>query len=114
MKTYASALIISLSIIIAVFIASEAYKYKYLALKTVTVTGLAEKDFISDEIVWSGNFTRTGIDLKAVYNALKEDESAIHSYLNDSSIPDSALVFSSVDIRKNFENKTDENGRTIG
>jgi hypothetical protein len=114
MKNYAGSLIISLSIIIAILIASSAYKYKYLSGETITVTGLAEKNFTSDEIVWSGNFTRTGLDLKSAYNTLKEDESVIHSYLNSNSIPDSALVFSSVDIRKNFDNKMDENGRIVG
>lgn len=114
MKNYIGTLIISLCIILGILIAASAYKYKYLSAETITVTGLAEKNFTSDEIVWSGNFTRTGLDLRSAYNALKEDESIIHSYLNSNSIPDSSLVFSSVDIRKNFDNKMDENGRIVG
>jgi len=114
MKNYIGTLIISLCIVIGVLIAASAYKYKYLSAETITVTGLAEKNFTSDEIVWSGNFTRTGLDLRSAYNELKEDENIIHSYFNTNGIHDSALVFSSVDIRKNFDNKTDENGRTIG
>jgi hypothetical protein len=114
MKNVPGTLIISIGVIIAVLIAASAYKYKYLAGETITVTGLAEKDFTSDEIVWSGNFTRTGTDLKSAYNALKEDENTIHRYLSSRGIPDLALVFSSVDIKRNFDNKMDENGRTIG
>jgi hypothetical protein len=114
MKNYIGTLIIAACIVIGVVIAASAYKYKYLSSETITVTGLAEKDFTSDEIVWSGNFTRTGLDLKSAYNTLKEDENTIHNYLSSRNIPDSSLVFSSVDIRKNFDNKMDENGRTIG
>jgi hypothetical protein len=114
MKNYIDTFIISVCIVIAVLIVASAYKYKYLSSETITVTGLAEKDFTSDEIVWSGNFTRTGLDLKSAYSALKNDENTIHNYLNTRGIPDSSLVFSSVDIRKNFDNKMDENGRVIG
>ena len=71
MKNYIGTLIISLCIVIGILIAASAYKYKYLSSETITVTGLAEKNFTSDEIVWSGNFTRTGLDLKASYNELK-------------------------------------------
>lgn len=114
MKNYIGTLIIAACVVLGVLIASSAYKYKYVSSEIVTVTGRAEKDFTSDDIVWSGNFTRTGLDLKSAYSALKDDENTIHSYLNTRGIPDSSLVFSSVDIRKNFDNKMDENGRTIG
>jgi uncharacterized protein len=58
MKNYITAAIIGLAAIIAFWIAGNAYKYKFRSTENITVTGLAEKDFTSDQIVWTGNCSR--------------------------------------------------------
>ena len=55
MKNYATAIIIAIAIIAGVLLLGNAYKYKYKTTETITVTGLAEKDFVSDQIVWTGD-----------------------------------------------------------
>ena len=114
MKFSANQLLIVLAVIISSFILAQAYKYKFRSSETIVVTGLAEKDFISDEIVWKGSFTRTGMDLKDAYAALKADEAEIRRYLTAQQIPDSAVIFSSVDVQKNFESRYDNEGRITG
>lgn len=113
MRIPLAAAIIGLSFIIAVFIIGRAYKYRSTTMETIIVTGLAEKDFNSDLIVWSGSYSRKSPDLKAAYAALKVDESTIRNYLAGKSISSNEMVFSAVEINKEFNYKQDENGRSL-
>ncbi|MES2371895.1 MAG: SIMPL domain-containing protein [Bacteroidota bacterium] len=114
MKNYVNYLIIAAAVIIGCLLLGGAYKYKFRSSETIVVTGLAEKDFASDEVVWKGGFTRTASDLKTAYAELKEDEKEIRAYVKSKGIPDGNIVFSSVDVQKNFRQSTDENGRSTG
>lgn len=107
-------IIFSVAIIIAVLIAASVVRYRFTSSETVSVTGLAEKDFVADQIVWKATFYRRGSDLKEVYAALKSDEAEIKRYLNAAGVPDSGIVFSSVDVQRSYNNKYDENGRMLG
>lgn len=113
MKNSVSAIVIAVAIIAGLWIASAAYKYKFKSAETISVTGLAEKDFTSDLIVWSGSFSRYGYELKSAYAALKQDEAAIKSYLNSKGITDSNIVFSAVTTTKNYQRKYDKDGIEI-
>ena len=113
MKNYIGTTIMAIAIIAAMFIAGNAYKYKYRSTETISVTGLAEKDFTSDLIVWGGSFTRYGFELKETYASLKDDEKVIKGYLNKKGVPDSNIVFSAISITKNFQHKYDEKGNEI-
>ncbi|HLF47311.1 MAG TPA: SIMPL domain-containing protein [Chitinophagaceae bacterium] len=113
MKNYIGAAIIALAVIIGLWVVGNAYKYKFKSAETISVTGLAEKDFTSDLIVWSGSFNRYGFELKTAYATLKQDEAAIKSYLNSRGIADSNIVFLSINITKNFQRKYDEKGNEI-
>jgi uncharacterized protein len=111
---YIGFLIIAIAVIICTLLATAALKYKFRSSETITVTGLAEKNFVSDQIVWKGTFTRSGSDLKSAYAQLKADESEIKNYLNSAGIADSSILFSSVDMQRNYETIFDNNGRSIG
>ncbi|MEO9020662.1 MAG: SIMPL domain-containing protein [Ginsengibacter sp.] len=111
---YITSLIIGLAFIIGLFILGKAYKYRSTTMETITVTGSAEKDFVSDLIVWNGSYSRKSMDLKSAYAQLKEDENAIRAYLTGKGIQGSEMVFSSVNINKEFSYRTDENGRSLG
>ncbi|WP_121356108.1 SIMPL domain-containing protein [Flavisolibacter nicotianae] len=114
MRLYMGHLIIAVAIILAVFLAAATVKYKFKSAETITVTGLAEKDFVADQIVWTGNFVRNGFDLKTAYEEVKRDEGEIKRYLNTAGIADTNIVFSSVNMNRNYEQKYDPNGRVIG
>lgn len=109
-----SSAIIGLAFIIGLWIAARAYKFRSIMQNTITVTGSAEKDFVSDLIVWSGSYSRKSIDLKAAYAQLKDDEKIVRDYLATKGIADSSMVFSSINIIKEFNYKTDANGRSLG
>jgi hypothetical protein len=110
MKNLYGILVIAAAAIISVFILGNAFKYRTKAAETITVTGLAEREFTSDLIVWGGSFSRNAFTLKDAYALLKADEGAIRQYLNSKGIGDSSIVFSSVTMMKNFENKYDDRG----
>lgn len=114
MKPYLSAAIIGIAAIICFFIVGRAYKYRSTTMETIVVTGLAEKDFNSDLVVWNGSYSRKSMDLKTAYAGLKTDESAIRNYLIKKGVNSSEIVFSSVNISKDFSPRMDANGRNIG
>jgi uncharacterized protein len=114
MRNYISVVIVSVAVIIAVIIGAAALKYRYKSSETIVVTGLAEKDFISDQIVWSGSFSRSSFDLRSAYSSLKADEAEIKRYLNASGIADTSIVFSAIDIQRSFKQTYDVNGRQTG
>ena len=111
---YISSIIIGLAFIIGLFIIGRAYQSRSKALETIRVTGSAEKDFTSDLIVWKGFYSRKSMDLKSAYAQLKEDENIVRNYLTGKGIQDNEMVFSSVNINKEFNYLTDANGRSLG
>jgi len=114
MRIPIAAAILGLALIIAVLIIGNAYRYRSTTMETIVVTGLAEKDFNSDLIVWSGSYSRKQLDLKSTYAALKVDENTIRNYLTGKGIAANEMVFSAVEINKEFNYKQDENGRSLG
>ena len=109
--TIITAVIIGLCAIIAFALIGNAYKYRSKTMETIVVTGLAEKDFNSDLIVWNGSYSRKSFDLKEAYSTLKADENAIRSYLLKKGITAGQMVFSSVVINKEFSQQTNANGQ---
>jgi hypothetical protein len=111
---YTGHLIIGIAIVISVLVMTATLKYKFKLPETISVTGLGEKNFTSDQIVWKGTFMRSGFDLKTAYAALKSDEGEIRQYLLANNISDSTILFSSVDMQKNYETRYDAKGNAAG
>jgi uncharacterized protein len=114
MRTIAAITIGSIAFILAFLLVANAYKFKFNSLENITVTGSAEKDFVSDQIVWTGSYTRKAMDLKSAYALLKQDEAQIRNYLSAKGLPPNGVVFSAINIDKEFSPRFDENGRQTG
>lgn len=106
-------IIIGLALIIAFWVASSAIKYRSRSAETIVVTGLAEKDFVSDLIVWNGSYSRKSFELKTAYAQLKQDENIIRQYLQKKGIALNEMVFNSVIINKEFNSRIDDLGRQL-
>lgn len=113
LKTFLPTLIIGLSAIITAAIIAGAYTYKFRTAQTITVTGLAEKSFTSDLIVWRGSYQRKSMNLKEAYKMIKADEANVKQYLKSNRIEDGEIVFSSIDMQKVFSEQRDETGKRI-
>ena len=108
-KTYTT-LIIALAIIVSSFILINGYKNRFESAQTVSVVGKSEVDFESDLVVWEGSYVRKSADLKTTYSSLKADEQLIRTYLKEKGIPDSAIVFSAVNLEQQFKTIYGPNG----
>ena len=110
MKPYINSLIIGGAIVLTALIFAGAFKNRNRAGNTISVTGLGSKNFISDLIVWNGNFTRKSPELKEAYAALDKDRENIKNYMISKGIKAESIIFSAVDIEKEFEDLYDNNG----
>ena len=66
-------IIISAVILISVIIASYAFVNRNNSSNTITVTGLAERSFESDLIVWKSQFTSKNNSLTEAYAEIKKN-----------------------------------------
>jgi uncharacterized protein len=111
MKEHINSIVIGLAIIIAITIVSTTYKNRNRANDIINVTGLGKKDFTSDLIVWSASFSKKRFDLPAAYEALKKDRELVIKYLNAKEVNGNEVVFSAVDIDKEFRYTYDDKGK---
>ncbi len=106
-----SSIIIGLAVILTALILSNAFRNRNKASNTIAVTGLGSKDFISDLIVWNGSFMRKNTDLKEAYAALDKDRESIKNYMVTKGIRPENIIFSAVEINKEFDELYDNSGR---
>jgi len=105
MNTALKVIGLATTILLSVLIMANAYKYKFKQTETITVTGLAEKDFESDQIIWSGSYSRKSLDLKEAYSQLKQDENNLKNYFTKKGINANEIIFSAVSIEKEYESR---------
>jgi uncharacterized protein len=110
MKPSLNAIVFALAIVISAGIFANTYKNRNKAANTIRVTGLGSKNFVSDLIVWSGSFTRKSMNLKDAYAELDRDRELIRNYLESKGIGKENLIFSAVDINKEYDNSYDNYG----
>ena len=106
MKNYIviSSLIASVSIVVAAFFIGSSYKKKYQS-NTIAVKGLGTKDFVADFIVWKADFSKKSLDLKQAYAELESDRQKVTEYLISKGFTEKEMVFSAVDISKQYDYK---------
>lgn len=113
MKSYLNSIIISIAIIITAFSFSNAFKNRNKSNNIISVTGLGSKSFVSDLIVWTGSFGQKNIVLKEAYAQLDKDRASISNYLISKGLKAENIIFSAVDINKEFDDSYDSNGNKI-
>ena len=102
--------IASLGFIIGLAFLGSAIKNRNRSENTVSVTGLGSKTFTSDLISWTGNFSRNNFELRSAYDQLAEDRKVIEKYMLSQGIPKKDIVFSAVDIQKQFNYNNNADG----
>lgn len=110
MKQHLNTLLIAVAIIVAAIVLGRSYANRYKSTQTISVTGLGEENFTSDLIVWKANFSKRGADLKIASAELSADRENIRKYLVSKGVKAEEIVFSSVDIQKEFSHSYDGNG----
>ena len=110
MKENIKSIIIATAILLGVFILANTYRHRNEANDIINVTGLAKRDFMADLIVWKGEFSRTRMNLKEAYAALKQDQDTIRQYLIKKGVKAEEMVFSAIDIDNQYDYHYDEDG----
>lgn len=110
MKTLIGPIAIAIAIIIGTAILGNAFKNRNASENTISVTGLGTKTFTSDLINWSASFSEESFQLQEAYKALERDRKEISEYLISKGVKSEEIVFSSVDIRKQYKQERDING----
>ncbi|MDR1877234.1 MAG: SIMPL domain-containing protein [Flavobacteriaceae bacterium] len=97
-----STIVASVGIVLAAFFLGSAFKNRNQN-SSISVTGLGTKDFVSDLIVWNGIFSKKSVELKEAYADLEKDRVKIKEYLLSKGFAEKEIVFSSVDIDKQYD-----------
>lgn len=109
------AVIFSLAMIISVWIAGKSFIQARGVNKTVSVVGMAERDFDSDLIVWDISYNVLNMNINAGYTELKEMTQTVKKYLAEQGISESQMDFKAVtnyketDYVYNRETQTSQN-----
>lgn len=113
-KKYINALFFSISIVIAAFILGNAIIKRNASKGSIEVTGLGEKNFTSDLIVWEGHFESEDKDLKKAYSNLESSRMSIKKYLLEKGLNQDEIIFNSVNTNENFKTIYSNEGRYAG
>lgn len=109
-----STIIIGVAIVLTGLLLGQAFKNRNSNLDAISVIGLGTKDFVSDEILWTGNFTTTSFDIKTAYNKIVSDQKIIAAFFVSKGFKPSDFSFTAVDFQKKFREirKQNENSQT--
>lgn len=113
MKKYLVPAIYAVGALLVAFVLYGAVKYRYDVPNRISVTGMTEKEFVSDLIVWKATVTVKNRTLEDGYKELARQNDLVREYLKEKQIPENEAVFLSV---SSFENTTPiySNGNYIG
>mgnify|MGYP000915162769 CR=1 FL=1 len=99
---FKSTIIIGVAIIITAFILGQSFKKRNENLDSISVIGLGSKDFVSDEILWSGSFTATSMDIKSAYSKIISDQKIVSNYFIGKGFKSNEFSFGAVNFQKKF------------
>lgn len=110
---YITAIIFSIAIVMAAIFLGNAYVDRANPDGKISVTGSGSSDFVSDLIVWEGQFSRMNADLKTAFDQLIEDKKTVEDYLVSKGIKKESIIFNSVQTNERRENQY-QNGNYVG
>ncbi|MDR1792854.1 MAG: SIMPL domain-containing protein [Bacteroidales bacterium] len=108
-KTIIAVGIAAVAVIVAACVLGSAYLGRGKSERKIEVVGMAQKDFVSDLIVWNGSFSKQDMDMKTAFRQLKSDEEIVRKYLLSQGVAENEMVFSSVSIDKDYDSYYENN-----
>lgn len=106
---YGTIVFVSLIFLASVaFLASGLKGFRSQTKKNVSVTGMAERDFESDLMVWSASISVRAYNLSDAYSELSKQREAVSAFLKRKNVPADAISFSSVSISREEERVEDD------
>ncbi|WP_346983664.1 SIMPL domain-containing protein [Chryseobacterium sp. POE27] len=99
-------LITGAAIVITALILGSSFKNRNLKQDTISVTGLGSKDFISDEISWSGSFDASAFDAKEAYNIISQDKEKVKAFFYGKGFKPGEFTFGGVNFSRSYRTIT--------
>jgi hypothetical protein len=109
MEKIKSSAIIGVAVIITAFILGKSFQNRNENLDSISVIGLGTKDFVSDEILWSGSFTTNSMDIKTAYNKIVFDQKTVSDFFISKGFESSEFSFGAVNFEKKYREVRNEN-----
>ncbi|MCR4964107.1 MAG: SIMPL domain-containing protein [Bacteroidales bacterium] len=107
-----NALIIGIVASVCFFLAAAVFGFAYYQskkpAKTVSVVGMAQKDFTSDLIVWRFSFSTQDNNMKESYAQLKDEISIVKNFLEKEGITAKEMDFQPISTSEVTEYRWDE------
>lgn len=104
-----SSLIIGIAIICTAWILGNSFQNRNKNLDAIYVIGLGTKDFVSDEILWSGSFSSNSMDIKTAYNKIISDQKIVTDFFISKGFNANEFTFGAINFRKKFREIRSEN-----
>lgn len=98
-----TAIIFSIAIIAGIWIAGHYFNKARGQVKTVSVVGLAERDFDSDLIVWDLSYSVLNMNIRDGYASLKDVNKVVKEYLMNQGVAESEMDFRAITNYKETE-----------
>ncbi len=102
-------LIVAFAIIVTGFLLGHAFENRNTNLDSISVIGLGTKDFVSDEILWSGSFTTNSMDIKVAYNKIISDQKIVSDFFISKGFKANEFSFGAINFQKKFKEIRKEN-----
>ena len=99
-SSFLQPLIIGISVIITALILGNAFQNRNAREDTISVTGLGTKDFISDQIYWSGHFDAKAVNARDAYNTIISDKEKVKAVFLSKGFTEKEFTFAGVSIDK--------------
>lgn len=97
-----SSIIIGIAIVVTAFILGQSFKKRNENLDSISVIGLGTKDFVSDEILWSGSFRTNSMDIKEAYGKIISDQKIVSNFFISKGFKPNEFSFGAVNFQKKF------------
>jgi len=94
--------IFSIAFIVAMAIAGNAFKNRNEKTQVISVTGMSERNFESDLIVWQSQFTVKRSTLTEAYAELKKQSETTRQFLISKGVSKEEITFAAADINKDY------------
>ena len=104
-----TSLIIGIAIVLTAFILGKSFKNRNENLDAINVIGLGTKDFVSDEILWSGSFSVNSMDIKEAYSKIISDQKIVLNFFISKGFKSNEFSFGAVNFQKKFREIRTEN-----
>ena len=114
MSKHWNSILFSVAIVIAAIVLGNAFVNRNRTERQISVTGLGEKNFQSDLIVWVGSFSKESFDLKVASAELNSNKLLIENYLVKNGVEKSNIVFSAINMTELRRQKYSQSGEMAG